>query len=85
MSPRPGLHFDDIRLLLDVLNQLVDRGNTVIVIEHNLDVIKTADWIIDLGPEGGAGGGQVMATGTPEEIAALTDNYTGTHLAAILA
>ena len=76
-EPTTGLHFDDIRLLLDVLNQLVDRGNTVIVIEHNLDVIKTADWIIDLGPEGGAAGGHIIAAGTPEEIAALADNHTG--------
>ncbi len=80
-EPTTGLHFDDIRLLLDVLNQLVDRGNTVIVIEHNLDVIKTADWIIDLGPEGGERGGQILATGTPETIAALTDNHTGNYLA----
>ena len=76
-EPTTGLHFDDIRLLLDVLNQLVDRGNTVIVIEHNLDVIKTADWIIDLGPEGGERGGQIIATGTPEDVAQLTDNHTG--------
>ena len=76
-EPTTGLHFDDIRLLLEVLNQLVDRGNTVIVIEHNLDVIKTADWIIDLGPEGGEAGGRILATGTPEDIAALSDNHTG--------
>ncbi len=79
-EPTTGLHFDDIRLLLHVLNQLVDRGNSVIVIEHNLDVIKTADWIIDLGPEGGEGGGHIIATGTPEEIAALADNQTGAYL-----
>ncbi len=83
-EPTTGLHFDDIRLLLDVLSRLVDRGNTVIVIEHNLDVIKTADWIIDLGPEGGERGGQIIATGTPEEIAQLTDNHTGRHLASLL-
>ncbi len=84
-EPTTGLHFDDIRLLLQVLNQLVDRGNSVIVIEHNLDVIKTADWIIDLGPEGGEGGGQIVATGTPETIARLPDNHTGTFLAKRLA
>jgi excinuclease ABC subunit A len=83
-EPTTGLHFDDIRLLLEVLNQLVDRGNTVIVIEHNLDVIKTADWIIDLGPEGGAAGGYLIAAGTPEDIAALADNYTGKFLARVL-
>jgi excinuclease ABC subunit A len=84
-EPTTGLHFDDIRLLLEVLNQLVDRGNTVIVIEHNLDVIKTADWIIDLGPEGGMAGGYVLAAGTPEDIAALADNHTGRFLARALA
>ena len=83
-EPTTGLHFDDIRLLLEVLNQLVDRGNTVIVIEHNLDVIKTADWIIDLGPEGGEKGGRILATGTPESIAALGDNATGSYLASAL-
>ena len=79
-EPTTGLHFDDIRKLLAVLGRLVDLGNTVLVIEHNLDVIKTADWIIDLGPEGGEAGGQVVATGTPEEIAALEDNCTGKFL-----
>lgn len=83
-EPTTGLHFDDIRLLLEVLNQLVDRGNTVIVIEHNLDVIKTADWILDLGPEGGAAGGRLIATGRPEDIAALPDNHTGRFLARVL-
>jgi excinuclease ABC subunit A len=83
-EPTTGLHFDDIKRLLQVLQRLVDRGNTVIVIEHNLDVIKTADWIIDLGPEGGDGGGQIVATGTPEQIAALDDNHTGRHLRPLL-
>lgn len=84
-EPTTGLHFDDIRRLLNVLNRLVDRGNTVIVIEHNLDVVKTADWLIDLGPEGGAGGGQIIATGTPEQVAAITDNHTGRFLKPLLA
>ena len=83
-EPTTGLHFDDTRKLLDVLSRLVDLGNTVVVIEHNLDVIKTADWIIDLGPEGGEAGGHVVATGTPEEIAALEDNYTGRFLRSVL-
>jgi excinuclease ABC subunit A len=69
-----------VKKLLEVLSRLVDLGNTVIVIEHNLQVIKTADWIIDMGPEGGEGGGQVVATGTPEEIAAVEGNYTGMYL-----
>jgi excinuclease ABC subunit A len=83
-EPTTGLHFDDIRKLLGVLGRLVDGGNTVIVIEHNLDVIKTADWVIDLGPEGGSRGGEVIATGTPEEIAKVPDSYTGQFLAKIL-
>jgi excinuclease ABC subunit A len=83
-EPTTGLHFDDIRKLLDVLGRLVDLGNTVIVIEHNLDVIKTADWIIDLGPDGGDRGGYVVATGTPEQIAALEDNHTGRFLRGVL-
>jgi len=83
-EPTTGLHADDIRRLLDVLNQLVDAGNTVIVIEHNLDVVKTADYIIDLGPEGGDAGGKVIGCGTPEEIAAIPDSYTGQFLAKIL-
>ncbi len=84
-EPTTGLHFDDIRKLLAVLSRLVDLGNTVLVIEHNLDVIKSADWIIDLGPEGGDAGGQIVATGTPEEIAAIEDNATGRFLRPLLA
>ncbi|MFZ0831709.1 MAG: excinuclease ABC subunit UvrA [Mycobacterium sp.] len=80
-EPTTGLHFEDIRKLLGVINGLVDKGNTVIVIEHNLDVIKTSDWIVDMGPEGGAGGGTVVAQGAPEEVAAVTDSYTGQFLA----
>ena len=72
-EPTTGLHFEDIRKLLGVLQSLVDKGNTVLVIEHNLDVIKTADWIIDMGPEGGTGGGTVVATGTPEDVAAVPE------------
>jgi excinuclease ABC subunit A len=83
-EPTTGLHFDDVRKLLDVLSRLVDQGNTVIVIEHNLDVIKSADWIIDLGPEGGDKGGTIVATGTPEDIAAHVGSYTGEVLAPLL-
>jgi excinuclease ABC subunit A len=83
-EPTTGLHFDDIRKLLGVLGRLVDAGNTVIVIEHNLDVIKTADWVIDLGPEGGSRGGDVVATGTPEQVALVDDSYTGQFLKKIL-
>jgi excinuclease ABC subunit A len=83
-EPTTGLHFDDIRKLLGVLGRLVDAGNTVIVIEHNLDVIKTADWVIDLGPEGGSRGGDVIATGTPEQVALIDDSYTGQYLKKIL-
>jgi excinuclease ABC subunit A len=79
-EPTTGLHFDDIRKLLGVLSRLVDGGNTVIVIEHNLDVIKTADWVVDLGPEGGSRGGEVVATGTPEQVAQVDDSYTGQFL-----
>jgi excinuclease ABC subunit A len=84
-EPTTGLHFDDIRRLLTVLSRLVDQGNTVLVIEHNLDVIKTADWIIDLGPGGGDGGGMVVATGTPEDLAQLPNSHTGRFLAPVLA
>ena len=83
-EPTTGLHFDDIRKLLGVLGRLVDGGNTVIVIEHNLDVIKTADWVIDLGPEGGSRGGDVIATGTPADVAQVDDSYTGQFLRGIL-
>ena len=83
-EPTTGLHFQDIAQLLDVLHRLRDHGNTVVVIEHNLDVIKTADWIIDLGPEGGSGGGQIVAVGTPEEIAEQKDSHTGQFLKRIL-
>jgi excinuclease ABC subunit A len=84
-EPTTGLHFEDIKKLLVVLGRLVDLGNTVIVIEHNLDVIKTADWIIDLGPEGGQRGGEIVATGTPEDLAALPENHTGRFLREVLA
>jgi len=83
-EPTTGLHVDDIRKLLEVLNQLVETGNTVIVIEHNMDVIKTADHIIDLGPEGGDEGGYVIGCGSPEEITAISDSYTGQYLAKII-
>ncbi|MGM7665475.1 excinuclease ABC subunit UvrA [Microbacterium sp. A93] len=83
-EPTTGLHFEDVRKLLEVLNSLVDKGNTVIVIEHNLDVIKSADWVIDLGPEGGSGGGQILATGTPEQIARVEESHTGMFLGEIL-
>jgi excinuclease ABC subunit A len=84
-EPTTGLHFDDIRKLLTVLQRLVDSGNTVVVIEHNLDVVKTADWIIDLGPEGGDGGGFIVAEGTPEDVAAAPQSYTGKFLREVLA
>ena len=79
-EPTTGLHFQDVRMLVDVVQQLVDKGNTVIVIEHNLDLIKAADWIIDLGPEGGVGGGEIIAEGTPEEVAEMDESYTGQYL-----
>jgi excinuclease ABC subunit A len=83
-EPTTGLHFDDVRKLLDVLSRLVDQGNTVIVIEHNLDVVKSADWIIDLGPEGGDRGGSIVAEGTPEDVAVAAGSYTGEVLAPLL-
>ncbi|MBI4459353.1 MAG: ATP-binding cassette domain-containing protein, partial [Acidobacteria bacterium] len=83
-EPTTGLHFDDVRKLLEVLNRLTDLGNTVIIIEHNLDVIKTADWVIDLGPEGGEAGGRVVAQGAPEQVARVARSYTGQALAQLL-
>ncbi|MGN1115764.1 MAG: ATP-binding cassette domain-containing protein, partial [Candidatus Ornithomonoglobus sp.] len=83
-EPTTGLHSDDVKRLIEVLNRLVEGGNTVIVIEHNLDVIKTADYIIDLGPEGGDGGGTVVAKGTPEEVAENENSYTGQYLKKML-
>ena len=83
-EPTTGLHFEDIRKLLLVLQGLVDKGNTVIVIEHNLDVIKSSDWIVDLGPDGGTGGGRVIASGTPEKVAKSSDSYTATFLREVL-
>ncbi len=83
-EPTTGLHFEDIRKLLNVLSRLVDQGNTVLVIEHNLDVIKTADWIVDMGPEGGDGGGTVVVEGTPEKVAKTPESHTGRFLAPLL-
>ena len=83
-EPTTGLHFHDIALLLKVIHRLRDQGNTVVIIEHNLDVIKTADWLVDLGPEGGAGGGQIIATGTPEQVAGNPVSFTGKYLAPML-
>jgi excinuclease ABC subunit A len=84
-EPTTGLHFHDVAKLLEVLFKLRAPGNTLLVIEHNLDVIKTADWIIDLGPEGGAGGGRVLCEGTPEQVAQCPDSFTGHYLARVLA
>jgi len=84
-EPTTGLHFHDIKQLLSVLHTLRDHGNTIVVIEHNLDVIKTADWIVDLGPEGGDQGGQIIATGTPEDVAKKKGSYTGLFLKKVLA
>ena len=83
-EPTTGLHFADIALLLKVLQHLRDAGNTIVVIEHNLDVIKTADWIVDMGPEGGSGGGQVVGVGTPEELAVNPESHTGRYLQRVL-
>ncbi|NQV13941.1 hypothetical protein HQ531_00680, partial [bacterium] len=84
-EPTTGLHFEDVKMLLSVLNRLVDKGNTVLVIEHNLDVVKSADHVIDLGPEGGAGGGELIATGTPEELTKVKRSFTGYYLKKMLA
>jgi excinuclease ABC subunit A len=83
-EPTTGLHFEDVRKLLIVLNGLVEKGNTVVVIEHNLDVIRSADWIIDIGPEGGSGGGEIIATGTPEDVAKSTKSHTAKFLKDVL-
>ncbi|MGR3783201.1 MAG: excinuclease ABC subunit UvrA, partial [Albimonas sp.] len=83
-EPTTGLHFEDVRKLLEVLHHLVDQGNSVVVIEHNLDVIKTADWLIDIGPEGGDGGGEIVAVGTPEDVAKEPRSHTGRYLRQIL-
>ncbi|MGP1355783.1 ATP-binding cassette domain-containing protein, partial [Roseicyclus sp.] len=83
-EPTTGLHFEDVRKLLEVLHELVEQGNTVVVIEHNLDVIKTADWIVDIGPEGGDGGGEIVACGTPEEVAGVERSHTGRYLGPML-
>jgi excinuclease ABC subunit A len=83
-EPTTGLHFEDTKKLLEVLHELVDQGNTVVVIEHNLDVVKTADWILDFGPEGGDGGGEIVASGTPEQVAANPKSWTGRYLAEVL-
>ena len=83
-EPTTGLHFEDINILLKALNKLVEKGHSLLVIEHNLDVIKTADWVIDLGPEGGKGGGLIVAEGTPEAVAKVRGSYTGKYLAKVL-
>jgi excinuclease ABC subunit A len=83
-EPTTGLHFEDVRKLLIVLNGLVEKGNTVVVIEHNLDVIKSADWVIDIGPEGGSGGGEIIATGTPEDVSKSVKSHTGKFLKDVL-
>jgi excinuclease ABC subunit A len=84
-EPTTGLHFDDVKKLLDVLHRLTDLGNSVIIIEHNMDVIRNADWILDLGPEGGEEGGRIVAQGTPEQVARVKKSYTGQALAAYFA
>ena len=83
-EPTTGLHFDDIKVLLDVLQKLVDKGNTVVIVEHNLDVLKSVDYLVDMGPEGGMAGGTIIAEGTPEQIAATKESYTGQYLKELL-
>jgi excinuclease ABC subunit A len=83
-EPTTGLHFDDVKRLLNVLNKLVDKGNTVLIIEHNLDVIKSVDWVIDLGPEGGDKGGELVAEGTPREVVNSKNSYTAEYLGKVL-
>ena len=83
-EPTTGLHFEDVNKLLTVLQELVSHGNTMVIIEHNLDVVKTADWVIDIGPEGGDGGGTVVATGTPEDVAKVSESWTGRYLKPML-
>jgi excinuclease ABC subunit A len=83
-EPTVGLHFEDVRKLIDILNKLVDKGNSVMVIEHNLDLIKCADWVIDIGPEGGVGGGNIVAQGSPEHVATVEASYTGKYLKKVL-
>jgi excinuclease ABC subunit A len=81
-EPSTGLHFEDVRKLLTVVQHLAGKGNTIVMIEHNLDIIRTADWIIDMGPEGGSGGGRVVAAGTPEDVAEIEESHTGRYLGA---
>ncbi|MDO9166629.1 MAG: ATP-binding cassette domain-containing protein, partial [Rhodoferax sp.] len=83
-EPTTGLHFEDVKKLLEVLHELADQGNTMVVIEHNLDVVKTADWIVDFGPEGGDGGGEIVGVGTPEKVAGIVGSWTGRYLAEVL-
>ena len=83
-EPTTGLHNADVKRLLSILNRLVDAGNSMVIIEHNLDVVKSADWLIDMGPEGGAGGGTVVATGTPEQVSKVEKSWTGKYLSKIL-
>jgi excinuclease ABC subunit A len=83
-EPTTGLHFEDIKVLIGVLQRLVDKGNTVVIIEHNLDILKSVDWLIDLGPEGGQDGGTIVAAGTPEQVAAHPTSYTGSYLKTLL-
>ena len=83
-EPTVGLHYDDVKRLIEILQRLVDTGNTVVVIEHNLDVLKCSDYIIDLGPEGGVGGGKIVAKGTPEQVASAEDSHTGHYLKRVL-